>query len=232
MKQTINIGSAANDGTGDPLRTAFDKINDNFDELYTELGGTSLSNITLTGSTVTTDSASGENLTLSADGSEIIIDSGKDLKMSTHVDTAILYTDVDGVVTGSEDLKWDGSTLTFGAMSIDTSTGTIYTNSPDGSTTGTDIVLDPDGGDVVPVGNTTQSLGSVTNSWLTVWTERLNATGDRINIQNTYTPAAAIGASGDAAGDVAYDGTYLYVATGNYDGVTAIWGRIALTTGW
>ena len=33
-KQTINIGSAANDGTGDPLRTAFDKINDNFDELY------------------------------------------------------------------------------------------------------------------------------------------------------------------------------------------------------
>ncbi len=33
-QQTINIGSAANDGTGDPLRTAFDKINDNFDELY------------------------------------------------------------------------------------------------------------------------------------------------------------------------------------------------------
>lgn len=33
-KQTINIGSAANDGTGDPLRTAFDKINDNFTELY------------------------------------------------------------------------------------------------------------------------------------------------------------------------------------------------------
>jgi hypothetical protein len=33
-KQTIGIGSSANDGTGDPLRTAFDKINDNFDELY------------------------------------------------------------------------------------------------------------------------------------------------------------------------------------------------------
>ena len=33
-KQTINLGSSANDGTGDPLRTAFDKINDNFDELY------------------------------------------------------------------------------------------------------------------------------------------------------------------------------------------------------
>lgn len=28
--QLVDIGSAANDGTGDPLRTAFDKINDNF----------------------------------------------------------------------------------------------------------------------------------------------------------------------------------------------------------
>ena len=33
-QQTINIGTNANDGTGDPLRTAFDKINDNFSELY------------------------------------------------------------------------------------------------------------------------------------------------------------------------------------------------------
>lgn len=33
-QQTIDIGSAANDGTGDPLRTAFDKANDNFTELY------------------------------------------------------------------------------------------------------------------------------------------------------------------------------------------------------
>ena len=43
-KQTVNIGSVANDGTGDPLRTAFDKINDNTDELYTLFGnGTTLS---------------------------------------------------------------------------------------------------------------------------------------------------------------------------------------------
>lgn len=33
-KQTVNIGSSANDGTGDPLRDAFDKLNDNFDEVY------------------------------------------------------------------------------------------------------------------------------------------------------------------------------------------------------
>lgn len=33
-KQTINIGSTANDGTGDTLRDAFDKANDNFTEIY------------------------------------------------------------------------------------------------------------------------------------------------------------------------------------------------------
>lgn len=33
-KQVINIGTIANDGTGDPLRDAFDKANDNFNELY------------------------------------------------------------------------------------------------------------------------------------------------------------------------------------------------------
>lgn len=33
-QQTINIGAAANDGTGDTLRDAFDKCNDNFDEIY------------------------------------------------------------------------------------------------------------------------------------------------------------------------------------------------------
>ena len=33
-KQVIDIGTTANDGTGDVLRTAFDKANDNFTELY------------------------------------------------------------------------------------------------------------------------------------------------------------------------------------------------------
>ena len=35
-KQVIGIGTTANDGTGDPLRTAFDKVNDNFTEVYAD----------------------------------------------------------------------------------------------------------------------------------------------------------------------------------------------------
>lgn len=33
-KQTINVGSTANDKTGDSLRAAFQKVNANFTELY------------------------------------------------------------------------------------------------------------------------------------------------------------------------------------------------------
>ena len=34
-QQLINIGITPNDGTGDPLRSAFDKTNQNFTDLYT-----------------------------------------------------------------------------------------------------------------------------------------------------------------------------------------------------
>ena len=45
--QALGLGSSANDGTGDDLRTGGDKINDNFVEIYTKLGnGSALSNLT------------------------------------------------------------------------------------------------------------------------------------------------------------------------------------------
>ena len=45
-KQAVNIGTTANDGTGSPLRSAFDFINDNTDELYNLLGDGSTLSIT------------------------------------------------------------------------------------------------------------------------------------------------------------------------------------------
>lgn len=72
-KLNINIGRTANDKSGDPLRTAFDKINQNFTELYARTGddiqiptlsgnsgkilstnGTTLSWVTIDGGTATT----------------------------------------------------------------------------------------------------------------------------------------------------------------------------------
>ena len=54
-KQTINRGTAANDGTGDNLRAGAAKVNENFDEIYGVLGdGTTL----LSGDYITTSSSS------------------------------------------------------------------------------------------------------------------------------------------------------------------------------
>ena len=44
-QRIINIGATANDKTGDPLRTAFNKINENFTELYNLTGITSLTEL-------------------------------------------------------------------------------------------------------------------------------------------------------------------------------------------
>lgn len=46
----------------------------------------------------------------------------------------------------------------------------------------------------------------------------------------SYTPPTSVGSSGDQAGDIAYDASYFYVCQANYDGVTAIWTRTALST--
>lgn len=55
-QQLINIGTTINDRSGDPLRTAFDKINQNFAEVYTAMGlneATELGNFVFTGNQLT-----------------------------------------------------------------------------------------------------------------------------------------------------------------------------------
>ena len=82
-KQVINIGASANDKSGDPLRTAFNKVNQNFTELYALLGVTSLTELaqdyaaemftsgTHSGLTVTySDSTNKLNLTVVIDGGD------------------------------------------------------------------------------------------------------------------------------------------------------------------
>ena len=44
------------------------------------------------------------------------------------------------------------------------------------------------------------------------------------------TPTSSIGAVGDGAGMIAWDGSYIYICTAAYDGSTAIWKRVALST--
>ena len=53
--QALGLGSVANDGTGDSLRTGGDKVNDNFVEIYTKFGdgSTLASNVNITGNAAT-----------------------------------------------------------------------------------------------------------------------------------------------------------------------------------
>lgn len=87
-KQTVGIGTEPNDNTGDPLRTAFDKINDNTDELYALFGdGTTLSisgdasisggaltiaNDSIEGTMLNTNSADGTTIELSSDSLSVL----------------------------------------------------------------------------------------------------------------------------------------------------------------
>ena len=71
-KQTVNIGSTANDGTGDQLRNAFDKLNQNNDEIYgANFVTEDMLNDDIVGADelkVTGDGAAGQILTSNADG--------------------------------------------------------------------------------------------------------------------------------------------------------------------
>lgn len=68
-QQTLNIGATANDGTGDPLRTAMDKVNDNFDEIYASPLFTE--NITITGNEIRAN-RSNDDLVFSPSGTGAI----------------------------------------------------------------------------------------------------------------------------------------------------------------
>lgn len=52
-KQTINVGTTANDGTGDTLRDSFIKVNDNFTEVYNLANPSVVASSYVDGTTVT-----------------------------------------------------------------------------------------------------------------------------------------------------------------------------------
>jgi hypothetical protein len=68
-QQVINYGASANDGQGDPLRTAFIKTDDNFDNIW--LAGPVGSNVQITNNTIGVLNTNG-NLILSPNGVGVI----------------------------------------------------------------------------------------------------------------------------------------------------------------
>jgi translation initiation factor 6 (eIF-6) len=62
-QQTINIGTTANDGTGDPIRTAMTKVNNNFSEFYSVFApSVSTNNVTVANNITVTANVISNNL--------------------------------------------------------------------------------------------------------------------------------------------------------------------------
>ena len=126
-KQTINIGSIADDGTGSTIRAGGDITNDNFNELYTKLGdGTTLYSLTFPNATDTvvarntSDTLSNKTLdagvistSLDMNGTELILDADADTSITAdtddQIDIKIGGNDRITLQSGIVDLKNDGS---------------------------------------------------------------------------------------------------------------------------
>ena len=113
-KNVINRGSAANDGTGDNLRAGANKINLNFDEIYTAIGdGTNINGtikIADDSSTVVTLSANGETLRLLGGTGITSTISGNDLTLA--VDPSAVVTATGTATLTNKTINGPDNTLT------------------------------------------------------------------------------------------------------------------------
>jgi hypothetical protein len=80
--QTINIGAAPNDGTGDPIRTAFTKINNDFSFVWA--AGPVGSNIKINNNTISAENTNG-NLLISANGNGTVVVSSSMVPAANNV---------------------------------------------------------------------------------------------------------------------------------------------------
>ena len=141
-KQTINIGSTANDGTGSTLRVGGDIINDNFNEIYTAFGDGS----TLTAPLTAAGTATLTNKTIDL-GDNTLTGSLSEFNTALQGDSFVSLTGsetlTNKVLTTPTIEEIDGSTITLDSAG--------------------DINLDAGGADVVLKDDGTQ-YGAFTNS--------------------------------------------------------------------
>ena len=115
-QQIVNVGAAANDGTGDPLRTAYTKINENFTEVY-NLGAPG-SNLDLSGNQITATNSNGDiELAPTGTGKIVVIDDSLTINTSLTPATDV---GVDGDTMGM--IGWDASYIYVCTADYDGST--------------------------------------------------------------------------------------------------------------
>jgi hypothetical protein len=221
-RQNINIGSNANDGTGDDLRTAMQKINTNFTELYAE---TSVdSGITISGNTISSN-RSDDDIVFEPSGvgavrfPAVTINDNSITGTRSNEDLTIAASGTGNLILGS--LRVNGTTIS----SDDSSKITISENV---DITGTLQVNEINSADSTAIQiNDGVNISGTTN------TATLFVNDDNITIARRWnddsTRASSVGKSSDTAGMIAWEDDAVYVCIANFDGSTQIWRRAAIS---
>ena len=191
-KQVIGIGNAANDGSGDPLRTAGDKINDNFNEFYSKVGdGSNLHPLTfpnVTGTVLTTANSNvGATTTSSSDADHVLVNDGGILKKITPANLGIgsaytLLVQEEGTNTSAT----GATTLNFvGAGVVASGTGATKTITISGG--GSGITVQDEGNALSTVGTTLNFVGAGVTASGTGATKTITITGGGLSDTDALT---------------------------------------------
>jgi hypothetical protein len=225
-KLVINIGAQQNDGNGDPLRTAFTKINSNFTEVYSALDTKAVypSQVNRSGKYLRTDGAqvTFESISYNDINDKPSIPAAQvnsDWASSTGV-SAILNKPT--LFSGNYNDLTNKPTIFSGNYNDLTNKPTLFSGNY------TDLTNKP----TIPT-----SFSSLVNGTFTI---SLSATGaltytDGTTQSTAYkevtAPTTSAGSTFDKAGMIAFDSNYIYYCTASYvNSTTPIWKRVALTT--
>lgn len=127
----IDIGSIANDGTGDDLRTAFQKVNDNFVELETSIDA----------STVAANVGSGAGLFKQKSVNTLqfrTLDSDANLAIAVEGDKVVIRTNFE-----ANDIRV-GSLYSVGSVEANTMTASMFSGAFNGNLMGRVFPIQPD----------------------------------------------------------------------------------------
>src|SRR6056300_550145 len=192
-KLTINRGTLANDGTGDNLRDGANKINLNFDEIYTAIGNGTTVDGTVKfaddSSTVATISANGETLRiLGGSGIDTTI-SGNDLTIATDAT----------VLSASQISTLTNKSIALGSNTITGTTAefnTALTDNDFATLTGTEALTNKT---ISGSSNTLSNIanGSLTNSSITIRDD--SSTEDVISLGETLIVTGGTGITSSVA---------------------------------
>ncbi len=232
----INIGTIPNDGTGDPLRTAFNEVNLNFDQVFA--AGPVLSNVQIANNTILTTNTNG-NLILAPNGIGVvqanvnIVPNTSNIRNLGAADRRwstlyIQYANISGAITVA-DLTATGDVTVGGNLSVTGNViniGNIITDAKTIQLANTATSANAANGSGITVGANDAIATLLFNSSANAWTTNVgvsvngNITGNIVAADgNTSVQINREGLLGAAAGfNYDYAANILYAPTGSFQG--------------